>query len=53
MAHGDADSVDGIIITPDDPYVDKLFVLIYILSRYDPSLGLHPVPWFNLGVALL
>ena len=49
-AHKDADYVNEVILTYD-LYVKKLF-LIYILSRY-PSLGLHSVPRFYFGVALL
>jgi hypothetical protein len=41
LAHDDAESTDAVIRTSDDPYVEKLVLLIYIMSR------------FYCGVALL
>jgi hypothetical protein len=42
MAQNDAESTEAIILTSDDPYMEKLFLLIYIMSSYH-SLGLYTV----------
>jgi hypothetical protein len=33
MAHDDAESTDAVILTSDGPYVEKLFLLIYVVSK--------------------